>query len=191
MARKVPVTKAWRRSGARAARMTDSERREQAAGNFSELSSRVDAEMAVGWAIKTSIESRALGLFALNLGVVTLYLALSEGLRLDSPDVTSFFYWVLWASFVGAAVSLGLALVAAWPARYDAMSVKLLTDSYTHSKDADTVLLPDLIPQRLQALQRLRDVNTTKSGWVVASMTAAAVSVLGFAITVLGAVLCC
>lgn len=169
--------------------MTESDRRLQTDENFAELSARIDAELSVGWSIKASVESRALGLFALNLGVVTLYLALSEGLKLAAPDATSFFYWVLWTSFAAAAASLGLALIATWPVHYGALPIGLLAESYKRSKQADTRLLPDLIPQRLNTLRRLRRVNTRKGMWVIASMVAAAVSVLGFAATVLGTVL--
>lgn len=169
--------------------MTDSERRAQAAENYAELSSRIDSELSVGWTLKASVESRALGLFALNLGVVTLFLAISDGLELKAPAATSPFYWVLWGAFGASALSLVLSLVATWPVNYKALSANLLSKSYANSKRADTLLLPDLIPYRLQALKRLRKVNTSKARWVVASMIFAAVSVGCLVAIVVSAVL--
>lgn len=170
-------------------REIEADRRLQADENFVELSARIESELSVAWSIKASIEGRALGLFALNLGVVTLYLAMSDGLKLAAPDQTSFYYWVLWASFGAAAVSLASALIAVWPVKYASLPVGLLGAAYRNAQQADTVLLPDLIPERLKTLRRLRKVNNQKALWAAWSMVFAGIGVLGFALTVVGAVL--
>lgn len=163
--------------------------RRQADDNFVELSARIESELAVSWGIKASIEGRALGLFALNLGVVTLYLAMSDGLKLSAPDATSFYYWVLWVSLGTAAISLVLALIAVWPTKYSVLPTGLLWAAYRHAQEQDTVLLPDLIPERLATLRSLRKANTAKALWSIWSMVAAGVSVFGFGLTVVGAVI--
>ncbi|MFL2002230.1 hypothetical protein [Microbacterium sp. A1-JK] len=177
--------------------MTDSDRAKAelsrrsaaTAANFHELSARIDSELADATAVKSSLEGRTLGIFALNLGVVTLYLALSEQLKVTVPGPESFYFWALCTGFAAAGLSLVAGIWAAWPAVYSRIPVSLLDDAYINAKEVDTILLPDLVPERITSLERLRKVNGRKAVLVIVSLGLSLVSILGFATSVVGPVL--
>jgi hypothetical protein len=86
----------------------------------------LDSEIAAVRAQQWALEARAFAVLTLDIGAVTLYLAIRERIAWDPVVVGSLGFWAFLAAVVLIAASIGFAARGTLPARADDLPVEVL-----------------------------------------------------------------
>lgn len=128
---------------------------------------------------KNSLETRALGVFALNLGVATLYLAIREHVAFATAVPGDFSFVLLIIAFAFMVLSVVLAIAVAFPARYPGLNVLRLGDELMQTKPLSSAELLEAIARaRIGLLIKSKKSNHWKSVLMMGALTLAGLAIV-------------
>jgi hypothetical protein len=120
------------------------------------------AELASARAQQGALEARSFAILTLDVGAVTLYLAIRERVAWDPVVVGSLGFWAFLAAIVLIAASIGVATRGVLPGRIDDVPVAVLLGEPER-----------LVAARVDQLERARARIRRSERWVVIALVLA------------------
>lgn len=152
----------------------------------------IDSELTYEWQRKTSFETRAFALVTANLGLVTLFFAISAQTRLLRHFATGFPHAALILTLLPIATSLCLAVCSAMPGNYSAPTVEAIRALqgrvFDRNMSIDQVT-EEVVEARLLQLESAGLTNKRRARFSMASFIALAIAVLSLVISLTSAFL--